>query len=190
MVDRGRVGRIGPWTCAFRRDLLRRGDSAEDGWVRARARLGGGLGLPHGRRFRAPRTHATRGARPQAGLPPPPKPRATPACSKGDTHRARRLVAKQLGAIYRDVKLDTQLPRMATKEELRGFGEPVVVFASEQDPFFPGDAVVTRAREIVPNLVAAECIRGCRHIPTKAALEHTNEEILIFLKRHGGRSLG
>jgi pimeloyl-ACP methyl ester carboxylesterase len=98
-------------------------------------------------------------------------------------------VAEQLGAIYRDVKLDTQLPRMATEEELRGFGEPVAVFASEQDVFFPGDAVVARAREIVPNLVAAECIRGCRHIPTKAALEHINEEILIFLKRHGSRLL-
>ncbi len=97
------------------------------------------------------------------------------------------LAERQLGAIYRHVKLDTQLPRMATEEELRGFGEPVAVFASEQDVFFPGEAVVARAREIVPNLVTAECLRGSRHLPTKAALGHVNEEILAFLEGHDGR---
>ncbi len=97
------------------------------------------------------------------------------------------LAERQLGAIYRHVKLDTQLPRMATEEELRGFDEPVAVFASEQDVFFPGAAVVARAREIVPNLVAAECLRGCKHIPTQAVLERVDEEILAFLEAHGGR---
>jgi hypothetical protein len=55
------------------------------------------------------------------------------------------LAERQLGAIYRHVKLDTQLPRMASEEELRGFGEPVALFASERDVFFPDDAVVARA---------------------------------------------
>lgn len=95
------------------------------------------------------------------------------------------LAERQLGAIYRHVKLDTQLPGMATEEELRGFGEPVALFASEQDAFFPGDAVVARAREIVPNLEVAECLRGCRHVPAKTALEHVNEKILALLERHG-----
>jgi hypothetical protein len=76
---------------------------------------------------------------------------------------------------------------MATEEELRGFSEPVAVFASGEDVFFPGDAVVACAREIVPNLVAAECLRGSRHIPPKAALEHVNEEILTLLERPGSR---
>jgi pimeloyl-ACP methyl ester carboxylesterase len=95
------------------------------------------------------------------------------------------LAERQLGAIYRHVKLDTQLPRMATKVELRGFRAPVAVFASEQDVFFPGDAVVTRVREIVPNLVVAKCFRGCRHIPTKATLDHVNKKILALFERHG-----
>jgi pimeloyl-ACP methyl ester carboxylesterase len=97
------------------------------------------------------------------------------------------LAERQLGAIYRYVKLDTQLPRMVTEEELRGFGEPVAVFASEEDVFFPAEAVVAHAHEIVPNLVTAECLRGCKHIPTKAALGHINEEILAFLEGHGDR---
>jgi pimeloyl-ACP methyl ester carboxylesterase len=97
------------------------------------------------------------------------------------------LAERQLGAIYRYVKLDTQLPRMATEEELRGFSEPVAVFASEEDVFFPGDAAVARAQKIVSNLVTAECLRGCKHIPTKAALGHVNEEILTFLEGQGDR---
>jgi hypothetical protein len=43
------------------------------------------------------------------------------------------------------------------------------------------------AQEIVPNLVVAECLRDCRHIPTKTALEHVNEKILALLERHGRR---
>jgi 2-hydroxy-6-oxonona-2,4-dienedioate hydrolase len=92
------------------------------------------------------------------------------------------LAERQLRAIYRHVKLDTQLPRMATEEELEGFGEPVALFASEQDVFFPGEAVVARAQEIVPSLAVAECLSGSRHIPTKAALDHVNEETLAFLR--------
>jgi hypothetical protein len=97
------------------------------------------------------------------------------------------LAERQLGAIYRHVKLDTQLPRMATEEELRDFGGPVALFASEQDVFFPDDAVVARAQVIVPNLVVAECLRGSKHVPTKAALGRVNEEILAFLEDHDGR---
>jgi pimeloyl-ACP methyl ester carboxylesterase len=37
------------------------------------------------------------------------------------------LAVRQLGAVYRYVRLDTGLPRMATEEELRGFREPVAV---------------------------------------------------------------
>ena len=53
--------------------------------------------------------------------------------------------------------------------------------------FFPGEAVVARAHEIVPNLVVAECLRGSKHIPTKVALGHINDEILAFLEGHDGR---
>jgi len=74
---------------------------------------------------------------------------------------------------------------VATEEELMGFREPVAVFASGEDVFFPCDAVVARAREIVPNLVVAECLRDCRHVPTKTALEHINEKILALLEGHG-----
>jgi hypothetical protein len=71
--------------------------------------------------------------------------------------------------------------------DLRSFSEPVALFASEQDVFFLGGAVVARVQEIVPNLVATECLRGSRHIPAKGALEHVNEEILAFSEDHDGK---
>src|SRR5215217_4817205 len=90
--------------------------------------------------------------------------------------------ARQLGAVYRHVRLGVQLPQLATEEELRSFQGPVTVFAAEDDPFFPGEAVLARAREIFVNLAHAECLQGCRHVPSKAALGRVNEEIRAFLQ--------
>lgn len=49
---------------------------------------------------------------------------------------------RQLGVVYRHLRLDAGLPRLATEEELRGFGGPVAAFASEEDAFFPAGAVL------------------------------------------------
>jgi pimeloyl-ACP methyl ester carboxylesterase len=88
---------------------------------------------------------------------------------------------RQLGAVYRHLRLDAGLPRMATEEELRGYGGAVAVFASEEDPFFPARAVLPRAREVFPNLALAERLEGCRHIPSRAGLGRINQRILAFL---------
>lgn len=91
------------------------------------------------------------------------------------------LAVRQLGAVYRKVRLDTDLPRIATAEELEGFKRPVAVFASENDVFFPARSVLPRARSVFPNLAHAECLKGSRHIPSRAALERINERIRAFL---------
>lgn len=88
---------------------------------------------------------------------------------------------RQLGAVYRHLRLDARLPRMATEGELEGFRGPVAVFASEEDAFFPAWAVLPRARKIFPNLALAEFLEGCRHIPSKAVLGRVNERVLAFL---------
>jgi pimeloyl-ACP methyl ester carboxylesterase len=93
------------------------------------------------------------------------------------------LAVRQLGAIYRCVRLDAGLPRMASEEELRHFGGPVAVFASEEDPFFPARSVLPRARELFSNLVHARCLLGCRHVPARSALEGVNDYIRAFLAR-------
>jgi pimeloyl-ACP methyl ester carboxylesterase len=88
---------------------------------------------------------------------------------------------RQLGAVYRHLRLDAGLPRKATEKELKCFGGPVAVFAAEEDLFFPARAVLPRAQEIFPDLALAESLGGCRHVPSKVALEGVNERILAFL---------
>ena len=88
---------------------------------------------------------------------------------------------RQLGAVYRHLRLDAGLPRMATEDELGAFGGPVAVFASEEDAFFPARVVLPKAREVFPKLAVAESLEGCRHIPSKAGLERVNERIIAFL---------
>jgi pimeloyl-ACP methyl ester carboxylesterase len=88
---------------------------------------------------------------------------------------------RQLGAALRHLRLDANLPRKATEEELRGFGGPVAVFASEHDALFPARAVLPRARGIIHDLALAEVLEGCRHVPSMAVLWRVNERILAFL---------
>lgn len=95
------------------------------------------------------------------------------------------LAVRQLGAVYRDIRLDMDLPRTATTEELEGFAGPVAMFASENDIFFPARSVLARARQIFPNLAHAELLEGCRHIPSRAALGRVNECIRAFLASPG-----
>ena len=96
------------------------------------------------------------------------------------------LYVRQIGAVYRGVKLDRGLPRTATEEELAGLHAPILLFASEDDPFFPGEKVIARAREMIPNLQAAELLEGCRHVPSRAALGPLNARLLSFLSNAEG----
>jgi pyridoxal/pyridoxine/pyridoxamine kinase len=58
------------------------------------------------------------------------------------------------------------------------------VIAAQDDIFFPANRVLPRAREIIPNLVAAESITG-KHLPSKQTLKQVNEKIGFFLNEIG-----
>lgn len=94
------------------------------------------------------------------------------------------LLERQIGAVYRRVRLDSDLPRAATKDELARFDAPTMVFAAEDDVFFPGEPVIERAREIIPNLVHAGLLRASRHIPSSEDFARINEEAERFLAEH------
>jgi pimeloyl-ACP methyl ester carboxylesterase len=87
---------------------------------------------------------------------------------------------RQLGLVYRHVKLDRGLPRAATREELAGYGAPTLLFAAEDDLFFPAGKVIPRATEIIPNL-ETEALSGSRHVPSSEAFAHINERTTAFL---------
>lgn len=87
---------------------------------------------------------------------------------------------RQLGLVYKHVKLDRQLPRAATGEELAGYESPTLLFSAENDLFFPAAGVIPRAREIIPNL-EAEALPDDHHVPSKRTFARLNDRIAAFL---------
>lgn len=73
------------------------------------------------------------------------------------------LAIRQLGTVYQDIKLDTELPWMATAEELEGFVRPVVVFALEHDVFFPARSVLPPSTTYLPEPCACGVLEGLPH---------------------------
>lgn len=89
-------------------------------------------------------------------------------------------VVRQLGLVYRHVKLDRQLPRAATAEELAGYESPTLLFSAERDVFFPADRVIPRARQIIPKLTT-ETLPNDRHVPSRETFARINDRITAFL---------
>jgi len=86
-----------------------------------------------------------------------------------------------IGSVYLHVKLETQMPRLATKEELMDFKAPTLVLAGENDIIFPADKILPRAKEVIPNLIAAENLQRSRHFPSREILHYINDRIRMFL---------
>jgi hypothetical protein len=63
------------------------------------------------------------------------------------------------------VKLDFSVPPLASDDEFEGFDVPVQVVGSDLDAFFPGPAVLDRARQLFGDGVRTRLTPNCRHIP-------------------------
>lgn len=88
---------------------------------------------------------------------------------------------KVLSAIFRHLKIEKQMPRPATKKELERFKAPTLIIAAENDALFPGQKVIARAKDVFPNLVAAECLSGSCHFPSKKDIVFINQRVYQFL---------
>jgi pimeloyl-ACP methyl ester carboxylesterase len=88
---------------------------------------------------------------------------------------------EHIGDVLRYVKLESEFPRLVTAEELKGFKAPTLVLAGEKDIFFPSEVIIPRAKEIIPNLIAAESLKGSNHFPPKQTINYINKRIKTFL---------
>lgn len=84
-----------------------------------------------------------------------------------------------LEAIFNHVKLEQDMPKLSTREELARFTAPTMVFAGEDDPFFPAKRLVTLSQAMIPNLQDAVWLKG-RHFPSREGLECINAKIISF----------
>jgi pimeloyl-ACP methyl ester carboxylesterase len=88
---------------------------------------------------------------------------------------------------FKHLKVEADMPRAASFEELRGFRAPTLVIAAEDDVLFPGRRVVERAREIFPNLEEAVLLPGASHSLSAPAVEDVQRRLRAFLDAHHHR---
>jgi pimeloyl-ACP methyl ester carboxylesterase len=84
-------------------------------------------------------------------------------------------------AVFRHVRIEPEMHRTVTKQELASFEAPTLVLAAGKDVFFPGEAVVRRAKQVIPNVVAAEVLEGSGHMPSRKYHEYICRRIGEFL---------
>ena len=86
------------------------------------------------------------------------------------------------GEVYRSLKLEPEMPRSIGPEDLTNYHAPTLVLAADQDILFPGPAVLQRAREVIPNLVAAEVMTGSTHFIPASLWDYLCERIDRFIQ--------
>lgn len=89
------------------------------------------------------------------------------------------VVRDTVAASLRHVALEREFPG-ADAAEIEGFTAPVALFAAADDPFFPADVVVPRARELLPDLARVEVLHDEKHILSPAARERVSGAIEEF----------
>ncbi|MEW9051618.1 MAG: alpha/beta hydrolase [Neobacillus sp.] len=85
--------------------------------------------------------------------------------------------------IFKHVKLEQDMPKLTTKEELVHYSSPTMVITGRNDVFFPADKVSHRAKEIIPNLKKIETV-DMGHFPSEPHLVHINSVIGDFLNTY------
>ena len=86
------------------------------------------------------------------------------------------------GEVYRSLKLEPEMPRSSGPEDLTNYHAPTLVLAADQDILFPGPAVLQRAREVIPNLVAAEVLTSSTHFIPASLWDYLCERIDRFIQ--------
>lgn len=91
------------------------------------------------------------------------------------------VVRETIAASLRHVELEREFPK-ADAVELEAFTAPVAVFAAENDPFFPPDAIIPRARDRVRNLIETGILPEEKHILSSTGQRKVTESIRGFFE--------
>lgn len=86
-----------------------------------------------------------------------------------------------IGDVFKYVKLEQDMPKLTTKEELEHYHSPTLLIAGKKDLFFPESSLNKAARDIIPNLVDFKSYE-MGHFPSDEYLKKINDDIEEFLK--------
>jgi pimeloyl-ACP methyl ester carboxylesterase len=82
---------------------------------------------------------------------------------------------------FRHVHIEPNMPKNVSRKELARCRAPVLVLPGEHDLLFPAQSVIRRAKQVIPNLAAAEVIPDTPHYLTPAARVWLCERVRKFL---------
>lgn len=92
----------------------------------------------------------------------------------------REIDKKIIGDVFKYIKLEQEMPKLTTKEELSHYSSPTLIIAGKKDIFFPESRLNKVAREIIPNLIAFNTY-DMGHFPSEEYLKKINNDIVEFL---------
>ena len=95
--------------------------------------------------------------------------------------------SKWFGDAVLSYRMDMRVPPLAKPEELAAFAarrRPPLILGADDDVSFPGRALVTRAKELVPH-AEVELLEACKHCPPfdDAFRSRTASRVRMFLER-------
>ncbi|WP_163100364.1 alpha/beta fold hydrolase [Peribacillus alkalitolerans] len=95
----------------------------------------------------------------------------------------KNIDAEITGEVFRSVKLEQDMPKLVKEKELQNFKAPTMIIGGEKDIFFPGEKLIHRANQIIPNLVESK-LYGSGHFSSEMVLEQVNRDMVSFLKKY------
>ncbi|MCM3236564.1 alpha/beta hydrolase [Heyndrickxia oleronia] len=95
----------------------------------------------------------------------------------------REIDKKIIGDVFKYIRLEQEMPKLTTKEELSHYSSPTLIIAGKKDIFFPESRLNKVAREIIPNLIAFKTY-DMGHFPSEEHLIKINNDIVEFLKAY------
>ncbi|MGF2616464.1 alpha/beta hydrolase [Rossellomorea vietnamensis] len=90
---------------------------------------------------------------------------------------------KIIGDVFKYTKLEQDMPKLTTKDELSQYNATTMVIAGKKDIFFPGSSVSKTAKETIPNLISIKTY-DMGHFPSEENLININKDIADFLSVH------
>jgi pimeloyl-ACP methyl ester carboxylesterase len=88
-----------------------------------------------------------------------------------------------IGDVFKHVKLEQDMPKQTTKEELANYHSPTLIIAGKKDLFFPGNRINKAAGDIFSNLIDFKSY-DMGHFPSDEYLTKINNDIEDFLKKY------
>ncbi|HEY9576565.1 MAG TPA: alpha/beta hydrolase [Pseudobacillus sp.] len=88
-----------------------------------------------------------------------------------------------IATIFQHVKLEHDLPKLTTKQELQNYHAPTMVIAGMQDVFFPEDKLFQKTVPLFGDSLEWRAY-NMGHFPSREHIDKMNKDMIAFLLQH------